>query len=230
MADGSGDNVRWIALILAAIAVLALISFATFHQGASAPDETTRQHQANTTAAPQVPGNAAESVAKPKLEDVTIHPYDLTRNPFLMKNHLVMLDPHSYPVLLDGNLLQYERYTGEPNILSRELVGLRFEKMLDEQTALFAVLGFNRAGIMSDRADEGMESIGELAVLVPSDSLQPDPQELWTVEPLGALHGTNGFGASVSVPLVRFDGYWRLQQLQRYRMRAPVPSDGSKPQ
>jgi hypothetical protein len=226
MADGSGDNVKWIALLLAAAAVLALIGFAILHQSAPAPNEPTGRHQADADTAPPKAAEVPETESNLKLEDVTIHPYELAKNPFLMKTHLVMLDGHSYPILLDGNLLQYEEYTGEPNIIGRELVGLKFERMLDERTAIFAILGFNRAGIMSNGTDEGMEDLGELAVLVPSNSLQPDPEELWTVEPLGMLQGTNGFGASVSVPLVRFDGYWRAQQLQRYRKEARVPDDG----
>jgi len=154
----------------------------------------------------------------PRAEDVTIHPFELLKNPFLQKNHLVRLDVHSYPILLDGNLLQYNEYSGVPNIVSRELVGVRFEKMLDEKTALYEVLGYNRVGLMSNGGtEEGMARLGELAVLVASGTGQLNSEELWSVEPLGTLEGTNAFGAAISIPFVRFDGYWRLQQ--------PVPHE-----
>jgi hypothetical protein len=160
---------------------------------------------------------------KPTVDDVTLHAYDLMRNPFLSKNHLVRLDLKSYPLFLDGNFLKYELYTGMPNILSKELVGVRFERMLDEETAIFEVQGYDRPALISAEVDQGMSRLGELAVLVPAGTPELDPQELWTVEPLGTLEGTNGFGAQISVPLIRFDGYWRQQQAASAQ---PIVGDG----
>lgn len=216
MTDGSGDQAKKIAAVLSVAAVVAIIVALLMHGGSSSSKipQGSNQGQPVSNGTSQAQSAISQSEMKPQVEDVTIHPYELIKNPFLKKNHIVRLDTHSYPILLDGNLLNYQVYTGMPNIVSKELVGARFERMLDEETALFEVLGFNRAGVMSNGGtDEGMARIGELAVLVPTGSAQLDPEELWSVEPLGTLKGTNAFGATISVPLVRFDGYWRYQQI-----------------
>jgi hypothetical protein len=148
-----------------------------------------------------------------QVEDITIYPYDLVKNPFLNKGHIVQLDARSYPTLLNGNFLEYRFYTGAPSIVGNEFVGVRFEKMLDTETALFEVLGYQQGGFLSNAtAYGGMERIGQLVVLVSSGSPQLDPQVFWNVEPLGTFDGSNAFGATVSVPVVRFYGYWKPPQ------------------
>ena len=157
------------------------------------------------------------------VEDITIHPYDLVKNSFLNKGHVVRLDVGSYPFLLDGNFLDYRSYDGAPGTVGDQFVGVRFEKMLDPETALFEVLGYQQGGDLSnDSSYGGMGRLGQLVVLIPSASPPLDSQVLWNVEPLGIFEGSNAFGASVSAPLVRFCGYWQPPQQPAETLRGPA--------
>lgn len=94
------------------------------------------------------------------------------------------------PNVLVKNAYQFKNQSG---ILDTNRTYMRFDKMLDEHTAMFEVRGYG--------------TNGQLAVMV-QDSVAPDPYRQWRVTVLGPMHGTNVYGAEVTVTAIRFDGYY----------------------
>jgi hypothetical protein len=76
----------------------------------------------------------------------------------------------------------------------------RFNRMISQDTALFDYQGGTYQEYLT----------GQIAVIVdPSRGMEigPAPNADWKIEPLGTLAGTNGFGAPIQVPLIKFWGY-----------------------
>ena len=143
--------------------------------------------------------------------------FELQRNPYRYKNKLLWLNPEPYPVLLNGMPVMYSPHNN--NSIALGFLGLRFDKMLDAHRALYYILGQNVNGPRSSALD----TIGQLAVLL--DSANNGPLRLdrtWHLEGLGVMEGTNGFGAPVAVPLVRFRRY-RGDRAAQPANRAPYP-------
>src|ERR1035438_529322 len=109
MTDGSGDLAKKIVAVLGVAAIVVLIAFVMHSSDSSSSKkpQDSIQNQPAPSAASQESSASPKTEMKPQVEDVTIHPYELMKNPFLKKNHMVRLDTHSYPILLDGNLLNY---------------------------------------------------------------------------------------------------------------------------
>ena len=80
------------------------------------------------------------------------------------------------------------------------LLGLRFNRMVSEDTALYDVMALDSTNHMDS------EMIGQIAVIVSQGQEELDLGRYWEVEPLGIAEGTNTFGATLTVPRVRF---WR---------------------
>lgn len=152
-----------------------------------AQDKTTTKTQQST---------AAE--AKPTVDDATLHPYDLLKNPYSHKNHIVTLDAESWPTLYNGQLLQYSN--GGAGAVSMGYSGLRFKQMLDEQTALYDLMGMEMQG------NSDLIFLGQMAIKG-SPSGELDVKRPWDVEPRGSLEGSNAMGGTVTVPAVKFWGY-----------------------
>ena len=75
-----------------------------------------------------------------------------------------------------------------------------FNRMISEDTALYDYQGGPTQNYLT----------GQIAVVVdPSFEMELGPATYhdWKIEPLGTLAGTNGLGAPIEVPLVRFWGY-----------------------
>ncbi len=135
----------------------------------------------------------------PPLSGLTLHPYDLLKNPYQAKEKLVLLDLNSRPVIYDGAVIQYSGPVN-PTIGARfGLMALRLDRMADENVALYNVMG-----IAAGEGDDQM--LGQLAVVLPDGTTELRLDRNWMVEPLGPLKGTNYVGADIQIPSVRF---WR---------------------
>jgi hypothetical protein len=133
-----------------------------------------------------------------------LHPYDLLRNPFKFKNSLVILDVVSRPVLYNGTFVQYAEGYVDPRPGGQlSQTGLRFRKMVSQDTGLYDVMGLE--GNFNASGDSDL--LGEIAVVSSTQDAELDLDRRWKVEPLGTLQGTNAFGATLDVPVVRFWGY-----------------------
>ena len=157
-------------------------------------------------------------VSEPPLAGVSLHAYDLVKNPYGHKNHLVAVDVLERPVLFNRSLIQYAG-GADPRVLTElGMAGVRLDKMLAEDTALYDVMGLNA----NENSDP--EVVGQLVVLLPSGRGELELSRPWEVEPLGTTTGTNAFGASVLVPEVRF---WRYSdERQQDSPRVVLSGDG----
>ena len=144
------------------------------------------------------------SPAEPKFSGVFLHPYDVVQNPYRYKGQLVGLEINTMPILYNGSVVNYGAPM-EPRMGTRlGLMGLRFSRMLSEDDALYDVLGL-QAGTSEPNI------LGMLLVKVPSNSNDLNLGLIWIVEPLGVEDGTNGFGAEVHIPYMRFVRYQGAQ-------------------
>ena len=111
--------------------------------------------------------------------------YALLTNPYVGKGELVTLD-----------LTVVE-------IPSGQIDSMTLGKMISEDVALFNVeqccVGNSAEGI----------PIGQIAVMVDSSKSIPSTSgaHYWKIEPMGVMDGTNGLGAAIKAPLVRFVRY-----------------------
>ena len=138
-------------------------------------------------------------MASPQKKEATvprIHAYDLVKNPFAFRGREVQLDIGSWPWILNGAV-----YRWNP-MVSSVMTGIRFERMISENEALYDVMALD----IND-ADSGLRPIGQLIVLIPSPSQEPRPGSLWLVRPLGVATGSNYFGAVIQTPKVQFLRY-----------------------
>jgi hypothetical protein len=135
---------------------------------------------------------------EPPSSGVTLYAYDLMKNPFRYRNSTVVLDVVSRPVLFSGSVVQYAGGV-DPRVAAQfGLLGMRFNRMVSEDTGLYAVMGIDAS------ANSDAKMLGQLAVVTHGNEL--DLGRYWEVEPLGTTEGTNALGAVLSVPVVRF---WR---------------------
>lgn len=154
----------------------------------SASNPPTQVSAANRSAGGN--GDAASSS-----QSLLLYPAQLTKNGFKWKGQSATLDTLRMPVLSDnGNVMGSAPFPGGT---------LRFEKMLDEHTAMFQVL------TLGDGDGVDVESEGEIAVITP-DSDPPDSSKPWQVVVSEPLSGQNAMGGPVTVSAVRFMGYTKL--------------------
>ena len=119
-----------------------------------------------------------------------LYPYDISKNPYKFKGHSGILDMRGVPLVLpDGRLVAREAGVG---------YGLRFEKMINERTATYAV----RIG-----GYDGAEEDNEIAVALP-DNDPPEPNRPWRIYVEGAEDFQNGLGATIQVAKIKFEGYY----------------------
>jgi hypothetical protein len=147
-----------------------------------------------------IPNEAARLVAPPS-SGLTVHPYELLKNPFKWKAQLVLLELRSRPVLFNGAVVQYSGDIQPKFGVQLGVMALRLNRMLAENQALYDVMGVE-AG-----SSEG-QMLGQVSVTLPPNVTDLDLARIWAVEPQGTIQGTNGFGATISIPSVRF---WRYQ-------------------
>jgi hypothetical protein len=136
----------------------------------------------------------------PPVSGITLHPYDLLKNPYQAKAKLVLLDLNSRPVLYDGAVIQYSGPVN-PAIGARfGLMALRLERMADANVALYNIMGI-------EAGESDGQMLGQLAVVLPDGTSELRLDRNWMVEPLGPLKGTNYVGADIQIPSVRFWHY-----------------------
>jgi hypothetical protein len=143
---------------------------------------------------------------EPPSAGIIIHPYDILRNPFKFKNNMVTLDLVSRPILNNGSFVQYSEgvLTVDPRIRNQfGLMGLRFHKMVSENTGLYDVMGIEG----SFHASSDPIFLGQIAVTSSAKNGELVVDRDWRVEPLGTIQGTNALGATLDVPVVKFWGY-----------------------
>ena len=112
--------------------------------------------------------------------------YALLTNPYVGRGELVTLD-----------LTVVEISGGNTD-------NMTLSKMISEDVALFNVEQYG----VGTGGTEGIP-IGQIAVVVESSKALPSTSgaHYWKIEPLGTMEGTNGLGAAIQVPLVRFVRY-----------------------
>lgn len=157
--------------------------------------------------------NAESANGPPPLAPVALHANEFIKNPFANRGKRIRLDVTEYPVLFENNLIRYMEYTGPPGI-GEQLTprGVRFKRMLSQEEQIYDVTAVNQGGMLSQGTSfTDVISLGELVVKVPPGQGELDSKRSWVVEPLGTIDGTNGFGASISVAVVRFWAYYDPQ-------------------
>lgn len=142
---------------------------------------------------------------EPRVRMPLLSPRDLVKNPFQYRGQPVVLDPASYPSVMNGVVLAWN-----PPVPGLGWAGLRFDRMLSEREALFEILEMN----VPNRRSEAPEMAGQLLVTAAENVFPGAPDgapisvlRLWIVKPMGMTHGTNAFGAAVTVPTVDFIRY-----------------------
>lgn len=190
-------------LFLFAAAVVVIIFIVVF---AASPNKDHALSSSATSPVANTPDSdlAAPSPAVPKLQapptsGLTLHPYDLLKNPYQSRGKLIALNLNSLPVLYNGAVIQYSGPM-DPRMGTRlGLMALRLERMADENVALYNIMGIE-AGSSSG------QTLGQMAVELPEGTTDLKFERAWMVEPLEPLKGTNYLGAAIQIPSVRF---WR---------------------
>jgi hypothetical protein len=127
--------------------------------------------------------------------NVTLHPYDVLKDPFKFQNNLMVFDVISRPSFYDMHFYQY--VDGIVDVRRHlSATGLQFRKMLSEGAALYDVEGVDPSFPVN---------LGQILVTGSNDELRID--RFWQVEPLGTVQSTNYFGAAPDVPVIKFWGY-----------------------
>ena len=116
-------------------------------------------------ASTQAQSGASSTVAltqKPPFDNATVYPYDLLKNPYDHKNRLVILAPMSWPIIFNGQVIQYTE-AHNTGMVQLGYSGLRLERMTSDRTALYNIMGHSVNGPTE------LELMGQLAVeLLPS--------------------------------------------------------------
>jgi hypothetical protein len=153
---------------------------------------------------------------EPPPAGVSLHAYDLLKDPYSYKGKMVVLDVYPQPIMTDGRVLGYSNppRSESARMISFGFTGVRFARMLSEDQALYDVIDAER------------HLLGQIAVTSPSKS----PHDLavnlnWDVEPLGSLEGSNALGGTVTVPAVRFWGYTDQRNASQINQTEAQPAD-----
>lgn len=128
-------------------------------------------------------------------------PYELSKNPYKWKGHSGVLDTRRAPYITPNGSVA-------PML---PLGSIKFDKMLDEHTALYDVMTLGDT-LMPD---------GQIAVIL-TNSDPPDLQKLWRVLVMGSIPCTNAFGGDAAVTAVKFEEYYRPSPQS-------VPEDSAAP-
>lgn len=134
-----------------------------------------------------------------------IYPYDISRNPYKYKGKSGILDTLDVPLLFAmGGKRVATPYPGG---------SLEFENMIDEHTAVFGVRAAGQFGV---------EGSNKIAVEL-ENSDPPEPIRPWRVYVEGSRDVETEDGETVTIGVVRFEGYAPLPD-RPPPVRAPAPS------
>ena len=181
-----------IGIAIIVLAAILGVAFVSYFKPAARANASNQQPQAAQT--------SASEEMEPPSAGVTMRAYELIKKPYRYKKRLVMLDVTSRPVLYNGAVIQYAPGDDSRMGKSLGLLGLRFNRMISEDTALYDVMALDSTNHMD------AEMVGQIVVIVPQGKEELDLGRYWGVEPLGIAEGTNAFGATLTVSRVRF---WR---------------------
>jgi hypothetical protein len=153
----------------------------------------------------KMPVGASQRPAEPPPANVTLHAYDLLKNPYQYRNRTIVLNVMERPIMYHGSVVQYANIGGVDARIATQfsLMGVRFNRMISEDTALYDILGTNA----EFNASSEPEMLGQIGVILPPGRADLDLGRYWFVEPLGSMEGTNAFGAVLQAPQVRFLRY-----------------------
>jgi hypothetical protein len=153
-----------------------------------------------------------------------ISPYEISRNPYKFKGRSGIIDTLRIHYSL-GSWGDFEAHS------AWNLHCLRFEKMIDEHTAIYSLLavgGLNGSEVITD---------GEIAVILP-DNDPPKLNRSWQVFVEGTMQAVNGLGNIITLTAVRFEGYspsslaepTRKSSADSYQTpKGPKPATGTPP-
>jgi hypothetical protein len=187
-------------VLFAAFALICVICIALATSSSGPKSEPTIGNPVVSTAASAPQSVEVSEPQAPPSSGLTVHPYELLKNPYKAKGKLVFLDLNSRPVLWSGSVVQYSGPIEPTFGIRLGLMALRLNRMLAEDVALYDIMGVE-AG-----ASDG-EMLGQLAVSLPSGVNDLNLGRSWAVEPLGTLSGTNAFGGEITIPSVKFWHY-----------------------
>ena len=145
-----------------------------------------------------VPDPIDSSADAPRDYSLIIDPQEIVANPYRLKGRYGVLDPAHVWIRVDDGSLRRVSCLGPC---------LHFEKMIDAHTATYEI-----------------GSAGEIALSL-EDSDPPDVTRPWHVYVEGSREGTNGFGATIHVATLRFDGYG----LMPTQISSPAPPPPAVP-
>lgn len=164
---------------------------------------------------------ATQMPQAPPLSGLTLRPYDLLKDPYQAQGKLIVLDLNTLPVLYEGAVIQYSDPIN-PTLGARlGLMALRFERMADQTTALYNIMGVE-AGQSSN------EMLGQIAIKLPEGEAELKLDRAWMVEPMQPLKGTNYMGAEIQIPYVRFWHYMGEKDGDSSATVNEVSSEGSQ--
>jgi hypothetical protein len=199
----SSDVKKTIGWLLLAAAVLVIVLIV---KGTASSHKTITQSGLETSPLENTTSNDMTSSPPeatipqaPVFSGLSLHPYDLQKNPYQAKGKLVTLILNTMPVLYNGAVIQYSGPI-DPTFGTRMgLMALRLDRMADEHTALYSIMG-------TEAGSSGGETLGQIAVELPDGKTDLKLDRAWMVEPVEPLQGTNYLGAEIQIPAVRF---WR---------------------
>ena len=172
---------------------------ASSDKGSATNSTDTSQIVDSPNADAAVPPPVPPKPQAPPFTGLTLHPYDLLKNPYQSRGKLIALNLNSLPVLYNGAVIQYSGPM-DPTMGTRlGLMALRLERMADENVALYNIMG-------TDAGSSGGQILGQMAVELPDGTTELKFDRAWMVEPLEPLKGTNYMGGAIQIPSVRF---WR---------------------
>jgi hypothetical protein len=183
----------------------AAVGIAIFYPAKKSEPTTVEQEQvvaspplANQNAIPQEQNDFPASNIKfsPK---VAITPWQLIHNPFALSRKVALLHYRMFPILYNGTLLDYTACNDVRFCTVTNTLGIRFDRMIAPDKGMYDVMG------EESRSGVGPGSEGQIIVEL-AERGEPPPLTLseWLVMPVDPTQGTNGFGAPVSIPTVRF--------------------------
>ena len=169
-----------------------VVRFWGFHQGENS------SAQARDTASSQ--GDVPDSGAKRTVAGVLLRPYDLMKNPYSHEGQVVQFEWRDTPRFVNGGFADFFQYGGWDLNAPLQPVGLRLDRMVSRNQALYNIMGITIGG--KPYADV----IGQLLVELGPRTAPPSDNDTWNVEPLGTTRFMNRLGGPVDIPTVQFHG------------------------
>jgi hypothetical protein len=171
--------------------------------------------------------------SEPPNSNATVTPYELLKNPFQHKENVVTLNVQSLVSLVSNpnphssseDVTSYAEIHEYFFVLNRMLqddfklrkwddpanLALYDVKAARELSGSAKTCSFDSDNNVMSCIPSDLELLGQIAVIISHDKeLHVYHNQNWIVEPMGTIDGTNGLGAPMSLPIVKF---WRYVPL-----------------